>query len=241
MELIENLPAVASLHLERTRRPLVTLCYAQSLDGSLTAQRGSPMVLSGQDSFRFIHRVRSLNKAILVGIGTVLADDPQLTVRLVDGPNPQPIILDTHLRFPLHARLLERPGPKPWIFTAEHADPARQRRLESAGAIVFRLPEASDHLINWEQVLQNLGEMGIPSLLVEGGARVITSLLQKRLANFLVMTLVPVYVGGLRALESPLFENHGTPPPRDSSGLPRLSDPSYTTFGRDLVITGRLE
>jgi riboflavin biosynthesis pyrimidine reductase len=96
-------------------------------------------------------------------------------------------------------------------------------------------------LINLAGLLKCLGEMGIASLMVEGGARVITSMLQERLVNYLVMTLVPVFVGGLHALESPLFENHGTPPPRDTTGLPRLVDPSYITFGEDLVITGWLE
>jgi GTP cyclohydrolase II len=138
MEHIETLSEASRRHLERTRRPLVTLCYAQSLDGSLTAQRGSPLALSSEDSFRFVHRVRAASDAILVGIGTVLADDPQLTVRLVDGPHPQPIVLDTRLRFPLHARLLERPGPKPWIVTSENADQGRQQLLESAGATIFR-------------------------------------------------------------------------------------------------------
>ncbi len=241
MELIEDLTGAAKQHLQRTGQPLVTLCYAQSLDGSITAERGRALVLSSEDSFRFVHRVRSANDAILVGIGTVLADDPQLTVRLVDGPQPQPIILDTRLRFPLQARLLERPGPKPWIFSSESANPDRQRLLEARGARVFRLPAASDRLINLAELLKCLGQMGIASLMVEGGARVITSLLQERLANYLVVTLVPAYVGGVRALESPLFENHGTPPPRDTLGLPRLSEPSYTTFGRDLVITGWLE
>src|SRR5512133_2370683 len=90
----------------REGRPLVTLSYAQSLDGSLAAQRGTPLALSGPQSMELTHRLRAAQDAILVGIGTVLSDNPRLTVRLVEGSQPQPVILDSHLRFPLNANLL---------------------------------------------------------------------------------------------------------------------------------------
>ncbi|HRE30133.1 MAG TPA: dihydrofolate reductase family protein, partial [Anaerolineales bacterium] len=75
--------------------------YAQSLDGCLAAAVGAPLALSGPEALRFTHQLRATHAAILVGIGTVLADDPQLTVRLVDGVHPQPVVLDSQLRLPL--------------------------------------------------------------------------------------------------------------------------------------------
>src|SRR5512142_1687762 len=89
-------------------RPLVTLSYAQSLDGCLTVERGRPTPLSGREALRLTHRLRAAHQGILVGVGTVLADDPQLNVRLVEGRSPRPLVLDTNLRLPLEAGLLQR-------------------------------------------------------------------------------------------------------------------------------------
>lgn len=241
MDLIHELPKLATEYSQITGRPLVTLCYAQSLDGSITARRGSSLLLSGEDSFRFVHRLRAANDGILVGIGTVLADDPRLTVRLVAGNNPQPIILDSKLRLPLKAQLLQSSNPKPWVITTESATLERQKALEAAGARVFRLERDKDNRIKPQNVLAFLHKQGIRSLMVEGGARVITSFIQARLADYLVLTLVPVFVGGLRAIEYPLFDNHNTPPPANITDLPHLRAVTHKLFGQDLVITGRLE
>src|SRR5262249_3832268 len=93
----------AAAHPRRTGRPFVTLSYAQSVDGSIAARPGQPLALSGAQSMTLTHQLRVAHDAILVGIGTVLADNPRLTVRLVEGKNPQPIVADSHLRFPLSA------------------------------------------------------------------------------------------------------------------------------------------
>lgn len=240
MDLIHELPQLATAHSQSAGRPLVTLCYAQSLDGSITARRGSPLILSGEDSFRYVHRLRAASDGILVGIGTVLADNPRLTVRLVEGKNPQPIILDSRLRFPLTANLLQRTDLMPWIITTEFADIKRQKTLEAAGAHIFRLGRENNNRIPPQNVLDFLHRQGMHSLMIEGGARVITSFMQARLADYLVLTLVPVFVGGLRAIENPLFENHNTPPPANINGLPQLSVVTHKLLGQDLVITGRL-
>src|SRR5512143_2126154 len=120
-------------------RPLGTLTYAQSLDGSIAARRDQRLELSGEESRVMTHRLRAAHAAILVGIGTVLADDPRLTARLVGGPDPQPVILDSHLRVPASARLLQN-ILKPWIITTEAADPHRKGALEAAGARLITAP-----------------------------------------------------------------------------------------------------
>ncbi|KAJ0388844.1 hypothetical protein ATCC90586_010655 [Pythium insidiosum] len=122
--------------------PMVTLTYAQSLDGSIAAQRGTPTLLSGPASMTMTHRLRTLHDGILVGIGTILADNPSLNTRLVDGPSPQPVVLDSALRCPLDIKLFTLPTCRPpillYIANDNDDDLANRRRaLEAAGATVI--------------------------------------------------------------------------------------------------------
>ena len=100
---------------DHPERPFVTVSYAQSIDGSIATRRRRPLPISGPGAMRMTHGLRALHDGILVGIETVLADDPQLSVRLVEGPHPQPVVLDTRLRTPLEARLLKGGNGRPWL------------------------------------------------------------------------------------------------------------------------------
>jgi 3,4-dihydroxy 2-butanone 4-phosphate synthase/GTP cyclohydrolase II len=215
----------------RPDRPFVTLSYAQSVDGSIAAKAGEPLALSGPESLALTQELRAAHEAILVGIGTVLADDPRLTVRLLEARDPQPVVLDSRLRFPLTARMLER--SRPWIATTEDADPERQARLERAGARVLRLPAAARGRISLEHLLRELGDLGIGSLMVEGGARVITSFLAERRVDHLVLTVAPTLVGGLPAVGA--FQDGERPL------LPRLRNPRYQRLGDDLIVRAEPE
>ncbi len=212
-------------------RPFVTLSYAQSLDGSITARRGEPLAISGPESMEMTHRLRAEHDAILVGIGTVLSDDPRLSVRLVDGLNPQPIIVDSQLRCPLTARLLENDKP-PWIATTEEADFARQNALESVGAHILRLPATKNGLVDLPELLVKLTEMGIRSLMVEGGAAIISSFLSAHLVDRLVLTIAPMLVGGLNAV--------AREPDSNGIALPRLFRTHYQKLGNDIILLGYL-
>jgi 3,4-dihydroxy 2-butanone 4-phosphate synthase/GTP cyclohydrolase II len=212
-------------------RPYVTLSYAQSLDGSITARRGEPMAISGPESLEMTHRLRAEHDAILVGIGTVLADNPLLSVRLVDGLNPQPVIVDSQLRCPLHARLLQN-HHAPWIATTEDADIGRQHALESAGARVLRLPSNNIGQVDLQHLLLKLSQLGINTLMVEGGAAIISSFLSSHLVDRLVLTIAPMLVGGLNAVE-PHHEGNGSP-------FPRLYRTRYQKLGNDIVLLGDL-
>jgi 3,4-dihydroxy 2-butanone 4-phosphate synthase/GTP cyclohydrolase II len=229
----ELLPARAAAYHRRTGRPFVTLSYAQSLDGCIAADPGQPMSLSGPQSLTLTHRLRSVHEAILVGIGTVLADNPQLNVRLVEGKDPQPVIVDSQLRFPLDANLLRQHPLSPWIATSDQADRGRQRRLEAAGARVVRLPSRlSGGGIELIALLEQLGRWGISSLMVEGGARIITSFLASQLADYLVLTVVPRMVGGMHAVG-----NLGQFEPAQYPGLRNVG---HQRLGDDLVLWGDL-
>jgi GTP cyclohydrolase II len=211
------------------QRPLVTLTYAQSLDGSIAARHGHPLGISGPESQAFTHSLRAAHDAILVGIGTVLADNPRLNVRLVEGKNPQPILLDSRLRFPSYANLL-KDGNLPWVITTPTAAASRQADLEKQGARVIRLPEGSCGGIDLTALLAKLGEMNIKSLMVEGGAQVITSFITSQLVDQVIVTVAPVLVGGLRVLDSSL-----SLPMRN---FPRLTQVSFHQVGEDLVLWG---
>ena len=174
-----------------------------------------------------------MHAAILVGIGTVLADDPRLTVRLADGAHPQPVVLDTHLRCPPAAALFAHPTRRPWLLCGQDADPARERAAAAAGARVFRLPAGSNGRVDLGAALACLRDAGIGSLMVEGGAGVITAFLAERRVDFVILTIAPVFVGGVRAVTVALAG--------DPASLPRLRDMGHARLGDDLIVWGRLD
>jgi GTP cyclohydrolase II len=218
----------AAQHRRRTGRPFVTLSYAQSLDGSIADRPGRPLALSGPEAMALTHGLRAAHDAILVGIGTVLADNPRLNVRLAAGTDPQPVVVDSRLRFPSYANLLKNRRP-PLIATNEGADPGRRRALEAAGAKVLLLP-GNNGWIDLASLLTHLGAMDINSLMVEGGAQVIMSFLSSRLVDQVVLTIAPLLVGGLRVV------NHLGHSSRRR--FPRLKNLSYQQLGDDLVLRG---
>lgn len=235
MPAIEQLLSHAKAHTRLTGRPLVTLSYAQSLDGSLALRRGAPLAISSPETQRLTHQLRAIHDAILVGIGTLLADDPRLNVRLVEGADPQPVVLDSRLRTPLSARLLFGVR-KPWMASLPDADKIQQQRLEALGAQVLSLPADAEGGVSLPDLLRLLARRGVSSLMVEGGAQVITRFLANRLVDQPVITLAPFFAGGLSVVENPLAQ-----PGRDGKdALPRLDPFEFTRLGVDLVLWGRV-
>jgi riboflavin-specific deaminase-like protein len=187
------------------------------------------------------HQLRAAHHGILVGVGTVIADDPQLTVRKVDGLNPQPIILDSQLRTPPRAVLLKGSRCPPWIITTPEASLARQRALEHAGASVIRLPGRADGRVSLAALMPYLVDQGILRLMVEGGARVITSFISQKLVDNLVVTIAPVLIGGQRSLEKLLVVSPSgvnREPPHPAVHYPSLTDIRYKQLGKDLIVWG---
>lgn len=228
MQKFESWLAQADRRFRETGRPLVSLCFAQSLDGCLTHERGRPFALSGPESHQITHRLRAIHDAILIGSGTLLADDPHLTARLAGGPHPQPVVLDSRLRTPAAARLVQG-HPRPvWIATTSTANAARRTELEAAGATVLALPEDDHGRVALDALLDCLGQRGVRRLMVEGGAAVITAFLTAGLVDLVSITIAPLFLGGLRAVEAPL------------PGLPRLQEAVYEPAGADLIVWGRL-
>ena len=144
----------------------------------------------------------------------VLADDPRLTVRNVPGQNPQPIILDSRLRFPPYARLLKGNGRRPWILRRpDRGGWPRHLSASSRRAVIFRFLPDPDGRIGIRPLLKSLAEQGVLSLMVEGGAQVITSFLLARMVNQMVISIAPSRVGGTRVIEALAGRGSGPFPP----------------------------
>ena len=177
------------------------------------------------------HRLRAAHDAILVGIGTVLADDPRLTVRLVGGLDPQPVILDSHLRMSEEAALLKE-HRHPWVATLEDSEHKKIEALEGAGARLLRIPGDGQGHVALPALLQRLAALDVKRLMVEGGASVITGFIAQRLVNLVVITIAPVFVGGLGSIDRSFSQ------PSAQAVFPRLEDLHAAQMGSDLIVWG---
>jgi GTP cyclohydrolase II len=149
--------SAADAQRPRDGRPFVTLSWAQSLDGSLALEPGQRFALSGREALGLTHALRAAHDAILVGIGTLLADDPALTVRHWQGPNPGPVVLDSQLRTPLGARVLAGAAGPVRIACTDAADSGRDGRLAALGAEVLRLPSLANGWVDLGALLAAVG------------------------------------------------------------------------------------
>ena len=174
-------------------RPYVTLKLAQSLDGRVAAADGSSRWISGAPARDLVHRLRREADAVMVGIGTALIDDPRLTVRRVAGRSPIRIVLDRALRLPSQARLLDSAAPT-WILTGADAPARRADELGRTGARILKLE--SEGTLDLKAALSRLAHEGISDLLVEGGPRLVTGLIQARLWDRLLLFVAPKLLGG---------------------------------------------
>lgn len=177
-----------------TRLPWVTLKAAVTLDGRIAAAEGEARTITGKPSQQAVHRLRAGHDAILVGIGTVLADDPQLNVRFgAKAKQPLKIVLDGALRTPPSAKVMS--GGNILLVAAESAPPERKALLERLGAEIMLLPQVSGRMA-LRPLLQRLAEREIGSLLVEGGSAVHSSFLREKLADKLNLFVAPKLLGG---------------------------------------------
>ncbi len=212
--------------------PFVTLSYAQSVDGSIATHPSRPFALSSEKSFEMTHLLRSRHDALLVGINTVLVDDPRLTVRRCAGDNPQPVVLDSRLRFPGDARLLAHPDKHPLLFTTTAARADEVARMQARGISVQVLPKDAMGRVDLIAAVRCLADRGVKKLMVEGGAAVINSFLRSRLVDYCVITVVPKLIGGVKAVDRLC--------PSDDMLPLSIVDCRYQPLGGDLIIHGAI-
>jgi 3,4-dihydroxy 2-butanone 4-phosphate synthase/GTP cyclohydrolase II len=176
-------------------RPLVTVHYAQTIDGRIASRTGDARWVSGESSLRLAHQLRAAHDAVLVGIGTVLADDPKLTVRLAPGRSPVRVVVDSRLRIPPDANVFASPESPTIIATTPAASEERAAALRIRGARVLRTTADADGHVDLRDLLARLRADGIRSLLIEGGRGLITAALRERLVDRLTVCIAPKVLG----------------------------------------------
>jgi riboflavin-specific deaminase-like protein len=226
-EWFERLPVLSGQFLDRHQRPLVTVSYAQSVDGSIATRNREQLQLSGHQSLVVTHRIRATCDAVVIGINTLMVDNPLLTVRLIRGTSPQPIVLDSKLRIPLQARLLDRTDRSCWLACTDRNDPERIDAVQNRGAKVITCHRDQQGRVDLSHLLHLLGKRGIRSIMVEGGSQVISSFIEARLVDQMIITIAPRLVGGLQVLDRPAVAN---------GSLLRLNPLSYQPCGPDLIL-----
>jgi riboflavin-specific deaminase-like protein len=216
-------------------RPVVTLSYAQTLDGRLATCTGSSQWKSAPESLRFSHELRAEHDAIMVGVGTVRKDDPRLTVRLAAGRDPLRVVVDSALRTPLAAAVLTKgAAPGTVLAVTDRAPAAKRGEVRDLGATVLCLPTDAGERVDLVALLATLHQRGVGSVLVEGGAGVMTALLRARLVDRLVVCVAPKILGaGIEAV--------GDLGIRELARALLMTDASVTPYGVDLVLDGRIE
>ncbi|CCE79469.1 Piso0_001534 [Millerozyma farinosa CBS 7064] len=222
-------------------RTVVTLTYAQSLDSRIAAKKGEQTKISHIETKTMTHYIRSKHDAILVGVGTVLADDPKLNCRFrIPGEaasHPRPIILDPHGKWAYSGSQLRqiaatKQGKAPFILidNTTAIDPREQQALEDQGGrfVKLRFDNKDSPVKNWDLILQKLNDLGIGSVMIEGGATIINDLLTApKLVDSLIITIGPTFLGKEGVEVSPISQVS-------------LKEPKWWQGTQDVVLCARL-
>lgn len=236
--LVEECRAInkAWLHFIQTKRPHVTAKFACTLDGKIGLHPGESCWLTGEEARKRTHEDRRKAAAIMVGIGTVLADDPQLTCRL-EGSVKQPvrIVVDSQLRIPLDSQLVRTANDSPVIVATTSQVPASKKQaLSDAGVDVMALSSEDGH-VDLSEMLDELGKRGIDSLILEGGPTLHAAFFKAGLVNSVQAYLAPRVFGGQQ-----------TPDAIGVLGLeladqaPQLQFTQVVQLGRDILLEGEV-
>lgn len=216
--------------------PIVTLKAAITLDGRMATRSGGSKWITGEAARREGHRMRSRSDAIVVGVGTVLADDPELTVRLVRGRNPLRVVLDSRARTPLSSKLVRTAKSTPTlIFHAATAPATRLSKLQAAGVQLHRIGVLKAGGLNLRTALRALGRRGCRSVMVEGGPTLHGALIERRLADRVAIFIAPRILADAAGL--PLAIGRKKHSMNQAWGL---SDVRRRSFGDDTLIMGSL-
>lgn len=222
----------AFFHYIQNGIPFVTVKTASTLDGKIASPTRDSKWVTGETARGYVQRLRHEHDAIMVGIETVLADDPQLTARLPEGGlNPIRVIVDSRLRLPLDARVCDTSVAPTWVFCTVGHDPAKRQALADRGVCVFTV--GSGERVILKEMLRILGEHEVTSVLVEGGSTLNGALLKEGLVHKVIAFLAPKLLGGQTSLTS--FGGEGW---ESMSEAVSLSEVQVRPFGEDLCVIG---
>jgi diaminohydroxyphosphoribosylaminopyrimidine deaminase/5-amino-6-(5-phosphoribosylamino)uracil reductase len=189
-------------HFMETGLPFVTIKYAQTLDGRIATATGESQWISSEASLKFTHQLRAAHDAILVGAGTVIKDNPELTVRLVRGRNPLRVIVDSELNIPKQSKIFQNISTIPTLIATikTAADPQFQK-IAGLGIEIVTIDADEKGNVDLKKLFKTLAGRKISSILIEGGAQIITSVLKNNLANRMVTIIAPKIIGsGIEAV-----------------------------------------
>jgi diaminohydroxyphosphoribosylaminopyrimidine deaminase/5-amino-6-(5-phosphoribosylamino)uracil reductase len=216
-----------------TGMPFVTLKIAQTLDGKIATASGESQWITGEKAREEGHRLRDANDAILVGINTVLKDDPSLTTRISNGRDAVRVILDSRLRIPLASKVLtQKSASKTIVATVAAASATKMKRLREAGADVLTV-KSSRGRVDIRDLMKKLAKQGVVSVLVEGGAEVHASAIKAGIADKTVVFIAPMLMTGTDSLCA-----IGGLSPTSLDRAIRLKDVTARFIGEDLMLEG---
>jgi diaminohydroxyphosphoribosylaminopyrimidine deaminase/5-amino-6-(5-phosphoribosylamino)uracil reductase len=217
--------------------PYVTIKLGLSLDGRIATRTGASKWVTGPEARARVHVLRARSDAVAIGIGTALADDPRLTVRDAPGPSPVRVVFDTRLRLPGSSRLVQTATDVPtWVICSADAPMGAEEELVARGVEVIRAPSAAEGRIDALGALRLLAAKGIVTLMVEGGAELVGSMLAGRLADEMHVFVAPILLGPRGRPGAVDWAGPGTP-----AEAPRIVEPSWELCGTDAYVHGRLE
>ena len=221
-------------HYITTGRPFVVLKYAMTLDGKLAAYTGVSQWITGEVARAHVQKQRGRYRAIMVGVGTVLGDDPRLTCRAEGGRNPLRVICDTNLRTPLTAVVVQTAIHIPTLIATASSDKQAIAAYEAKGCQVVTFPKKGD-TVDLSAVMDYLGKNGVDSVLLEGGSALHWSALEAGLVNKVQAYIAPKLLGGAEA-RSPVG-GRGFPHPND---VVRVKNLTITPLGPDYLLEGEV-
>lgn len=214
-------------------RPFVVWKTAQTLDGYIATETGHSQYVTGPEARAEVQRLRREVAAIAVGVGTVLADNPRLTVHASAGKQPVRVIFDSRLRLPESARLLSEPGETVLYHTAQASSAANRTLSAKLNVTCVEVRETAAGQVSVVDALHHLGQRGVNYLLLEGGPTLASEFLRQRLIDRAQVWIAPKLLGG----GMPTL--HGLQPAVMTEAI-RLQDPVLTQSGEDFCVTGRL-
>lgn len=218
------------MHYMKTGLPYVVMKYAMTMDGKTAARTGEARWITGESARKNVHHDRNRYSGIMIGTGTLLADDPLLTCRLPGGRNPVRIICDSQLRTPLTSQIVRTAAHVPTIIATSSEDADRISSLKEKGCDVLIIPEKDGHL-DLNELMRILGEMKIDSILLEGGSQLNWSALEAGIVNRVHTYIAPKLLGG-KSAPSPVGGTGVSIP--DDAFL--LSEPKITVIDNDILL-----
>lgn len=220
-------------HYMTENMPYIAMKYAMTMDGKIATFTGDSKWVTGEEARQHVHQLRKRYSAIMIGIGTVLMDDPMLNCRIEKGVDPVRVICDSHLRIPLDSQIVRTAKHIPTIVAYAEGNEEKEQQLKEAGIRLIHNNE--NGMVDFRGLVKELGEQGIDSILIEGGGTFHGTVLKSGLVDRIYCYIAPKLIGGKEA-KSPI----------EGSGFSRMQealeiyDTEILKVGQDICITGKV-